>query len=342
MTGDGGTFYGYQGMYHNVPVYIASSQYSHVDFPQGYNPTPEPDGQFKDDWDYNWTPLTNGFHDIQHIRAQIKALGPGSISALADMWYNAYDLLYTVSETTRTQAEALHNGNGKFAGWSSPAADEFLRWGPGATLYSLKQWQDCALNNAVGLRILSGNVHSAHSRIDWAWKQYVAEAQADYNKLTEGYDGPDIDSMSDEMQEKMAEISPHWRMVYQHQTAIWRKWSHEAQKIAHDLSQQFYQQIQNYLIPGRGTRFEGPTNAVVNMPGHKPFGGGAPPPGPAPRRQPRRYPSCRRGLSHRARPCRSASRTRRRRRPSSRRGPWSRARRCRCRRSSRLWRPTWS
>src|SRR4051794_28287077 len=190
MTGDGSTFYGYQGKYANVPVYVYDSQYSQVDFPSDFSPTPKPDSNFKDEYSYDYEKLSSPARDIESIRAQIKALGPGSISALGDMWYNAANLLSQVAWTTRNQAEALHNGNGKFAGWSSPAADEFLRWGPGATLFSLQQWQDAANNNAIGLHQLALHVNSAHSRIDHAWTSYVAEANRDYNKLLEGYEGP--------------------------------------------------------------------------------------------------------------------------------------------------------
>ena len=59
MTGDGSTFYGYQGRYANVPVYVYDSQYSHVDFDPGYTPTPKPDANFKEDYDYDWEKLSS-------------------------------------------------------------------------------------------------------------------------------------------------------------------------------------------------------------------------------------------------------------------------------------------
>ena len=285
--------------YSRIPV---SGEYSTLDFPPQFSPTPKPDGNFHYDYDYDEQKLSSPLHDIQNIRLVIKAQKPGSISALADYWVKAAQLLDAVQKTVSDNANALHGGdkNG-FGGWTSPAANEFLRWGPGATLYSLKQWTDAANANVRALRKLSEAVSQAHTDIDVAWQSYVDEAKADKASLLKGW-AYDPSTLPLDQQKKLpGPAADLMSQIYEHQTAIWRKWSVKAQGIAYELSQKYYAQLEGDLAEGRGTRFEGPSNAVVDnpmtaaMPG-PPGGspGAAPPPGasaraPGPKAPPPRH-----------------------------------------------------
>lgn len=265
MTGGSGDNFGYAGTdYSHIPI---SGSYSSVQFPDNYQPTPKPDANFKYDYDYDYEKLSNPMHDIENIRLMIKAQQPGTISTLADHWVKVVQLLDTVKKTVASNADALHDGdhNG-FGGWSSPAANEFLRWGPGATLYSIQQWTDAAQANVRALRNLADAVWQAHIDIDLAWQDYVDEAKADKAKLMEGW-GYDPSLLPLKEQKQLPGPAANlMSQIYEHQTAIWRKWSVKAQGIAYELSQKFYAQLEGDLIAGRGTRFEGPSNAVVANP----------------------------------------------------------------------------
>src|SRR6185369_15497705 len=113
-----------------------------------------------------------------------------------------------------------------------------------------------------------------------AWTSYVEEARADRAKLMEGWTW-DPSELSKEDQKKLpGPPAQLMSQIYEHQTAIWRKWSVKAQGISYELSQKYYAQLEGDLVAGRGTRFEGPSNAVVDNPMTKAFTppGGAPPP----------------------------------------------------------------
>ncbi len=280
MTSDSTDNFGYVGTdYSHIPV---SGSYSTVQFPDGYTPTPKPDSNFKYDYDYDYEKLSGPRRDIETIRLMIKAQLPGTISALADHWVKVVQLLDTVQTAVVDNADSLHNGNKSgFGGWSSPAATEFLRWGPGATLYSIRQWIQAANANVRALRKLSDAVLQAHAEIDLAWQSYLDEARADKAKLMEGW-GYDPSLLPVDQQKQLpGPAAQLMTQIYEHQTAIWRKWSVKAQGIAYELSQKYYAQLEGDLIAGRGTRFEGPGNAVVDNPilAQMRPPAGAPPPG---------------------------------------------------------------
>jgi hypothetical protein len=308
MSGDSKNNFGYQGNnWASMPSIAESASYSSVEFPKGYKATPAPDDNFKEPYDYYENKLSGPSMSIERIRLQIKAQKPGTISALADYWVKVVQLLDTVKQTVSSNADALHGGSkGGFGGWQSPAADEFLRWGPGATLYSVEQWIKAAQANVDGLRQLVDGVLAAHDDIDKAWDSYVAEAQADKAKMLKDWGGPDPSSVPKDLQKDLGgEAARFMEHMYQSQTGIWRKWSVVAQGVAYKLSQKYYAQLEGKLASGRGTRFEGPSNAVVDppspmrslgsppggppgrAPGSAPGGPGSAPPGAPPGRAPR-------------------------------------------------------
>src|SRR5690606_22118434 len=80
---------------------------------------------------------------ISQIRGQIMAQHPEDISALADQWQNAYNLLDEVHRQLFSQGMALDQQH-----WQSPEArDAFLKSGPGAALAYLDEWKQAASNN---------------------------------------------------------------------------------------------------------------------------------------------------------------------------------------------------
>jgi hypothetical protein len=281
-----GDNYGYQGDTYNG-MSGDDGTYSRWDVPQGFQRTPPPDSNFKYPYDYDEQKLSSMQVDIQNIRAAIKAQEPGTISALADYWVKVVQLLDAVGKTVSDNADALHGGNKSgFGGWSSPAATEFLRWGPGASLYSIKQWTDAANANVRGLRALSDAVLQAHRDIDDAWRSYQQEAAADKATLLQDWTYDPTKIPEGQRKQLPGPVADMISQIYEHNTAIWRKWSVKAQGIAYNLSQTYFHQMEANFASGRGSRFEGPSNAVIddpmkaNMPGAP--GPGAPPPGSAP------------------------------------------------------------
>jgi hypothetical protein len=282
MGASSGDNFGYVATdYSYIPI---SGSYSSVPFPDNYQPTPKPDSNFEYDYEYYSEKISSGTRDIERIRQMIKSQQPGTISALADHWVKVVQLLDTVKKTVAANADALHGGDSNgFGGWSSAAADEFLRWGPGATLYSLQQWMDSAQANVRALRKLADAVWQAHIDIDLAWQNYIDESNASRSKLMEGW-GYDPSLLTKDQQKDLPGPAANlMTQIYNAQTAIWRKWSVKAQGIAYELSQKYYAQLESDLAAGRGTRFEGPSNAVVDNPLTKQFNppGGSPAPAPS-------------------------------------------------------------
>ncbi|GAA5188650.1 hypothetical protein GCM10023322_39810 [Rugosimonospora acidiphila] len=287
MSDSGADNFGYQGNDYQHGFSGDTGTYTQTQLPAKYKPTPKPDSNFKYPYDYDEQKLSDSMRDIENIRATIKAQQPGSISALADYWVKIVQLLDTVQKAVTSNANALHSGNDHgFAGWSSPAATEFLRWGPGATLYSLKQWTDAANANVRGLRALVDAVLQAHADIDLAWEGYVEESKSDKAGLLQEWTYDPTAIPEAQRKQLPGPVADKISQIYEHQTAIWRKWSVKAQGIAYELSQKYYAQLEGDIGDGRGTRFEGPSNAVID----NPMGRTVPPPGRPPGGPPRAAP----------------------------------------------------
>src|SRR5689334_8462737 len=70
------------------------------------------------------------------LKPWIMNLRPGSISALADKFHNAYTQLGDLAATVRTPSTALYT-----EGWTQAVArDSFMRRGPGTVLAYLEDW----------------------------------------------------------------------------------------------------------------------------------------------------------------------------------------------------------
>ena len=274
--------FGYTGTdYSKIPI-SGVGEYSYFDFPMDWRPTPEKQSNF-DGYNYGTEQLDNATRDIEHIRLQIKGQKPGTMSALADWWLKVQQLFAEVKRVVAENGDNLHGGSDKgFGGWTSPAATEFLRWGPGATLYSIGKWAEAAKNNEDALRKLVGDVLWAHDQIDKAWLAYVAEA-AQVKQEVVGDFAIDPTTMSKEqLKNAGGPANQAVNTLYIRETTLWRKWSHTAQGIVHELGQRYMVQLQGPLISGRSTQFEGPSNAVVSPVGMPSIGGppsvGHPPP----------------------------------------------------------------
>jgi hypothetical protein len=280
-----GDNYGYQPTdWSKIPV-AGASTYSQYNIPASYQPTPPPDDKIFEEakYQFSYQQLSSIQGSIQNVRLRIKSQKPGSISQLADWWIKAAQLLDQVWYTVAENAERLHNGNtAGFGGWNSPAADEFLKWGPGATLYSIDQWRTAAYTNVDAFRQLAADVDQAHHDIDALWHEYQrkdAEAQGRWlHSWTNGQtDVPDITTVQpgDGGYGDAQQILGH---MYDERTMIWREYSLKAQHQIQDLAHKYYHQLDSRLYDGKGTTFEGPRNAVYDPPKM----GMAPPPPPPP------------------------------------------------------------
>src|SRR5690349_9025828 len=85
---------------------------------------------------------------INELHAWVLNQQPAHISALADQFEKAYDMLLQLEQAVRDHTTKLFNET-----WThSDARDAFMQKGPGTVLTSIKSWQDAALRNETALR----------------------------------------------------------------------------------------------------------------------------------------------------------------------------------------------
>ncbi|WP_239377569.1 hypothetical protein [Frankia sp. Cj5] len=219
----------------------------------------------------------SGGEPIEVIRRRIMNQHPEDISALADQWQNAYNLLHNIREQLLGQSNALYE-----QAWrSSKAREAFMEKGPGQALAYLQDWMDAALDNVNGLRTLVGIARQSRTDMENLWKRYESEI-ADASTASAGtaawegfktgvslgfYDGEAGVQRSE--QEAVREKQQEFNKL--------------AQELAYNVGNQ-YGETFSTLGGGHGALFR-PMNAVLNQVGHTPFptiGGGPPSPGGPP------------------------------------------------------------
>ncbi|MFJ6198360.1 hypothetical protein [Micromonospora sp. NPDC092111] len=216
-------------------------------------------------------PTDEGGASIETVRQQVLAQHPEDISALADQWQNAYNLLQSIHQQLRTASQTLHDET-----WKSPQArDAFLQAGPGKTLAYLDEWMDATLNNVAALRAMVGIARDSRSEMETLWTEYQnaiddAKNADGWTQFSEGfkqgftlglYDGEKgiQASEAEAVQEKQKE------------------YNRRAQELAHRTAGEYFDTL-NKVSGGHGPPFF-PMDAVLNPVGHPPWRGpvGAPP-----------------------------------------------------------------
>ncbi|MGH3683165.1 MAG: hypothetical protein ACRDT2_23310, partial [Natronosporangium sp.] len=235
---------------------------------------------------------------IEQVNQQIMNQHPEDISALADQWQNAYNLLSSVRDQLLGQSQTLYDESWR----SSAAKDLFMERGPGKTLAYLDDWMTAAEANRDAARGMVGIATDSRSRMETLWSEYetaVDEAHnvgggerfkqwaMHYNLVSwewkRGMFGVpylDVDFGDDEEYQQALDgfRADQVRQVHE-------EYNQRAQGLAVEVAGSYF----DYLTAsGHGTPFT-PMNAVINTPGEGiwaqlPPGGipGAPPPGVAP------------------------------------------------------------
>lgn len=220
--------------------------------PARYN-QPEPfDGDFTmPDGESNST-------KIAVIHRQIMAQHPEDISALADEWQNAYNLLSSIKDQLFKQGDALDKEHWK----SADAKNAFLRKGPGEALANLDEWMSAANNNARALRAMVDIATRSRDEMTTLWNDYQsaidnAENMDIGDNLEIGFSfwEPVDQSRNEEVMENIRNAQDEY--------------DQKARVLAYKYAEKYWDTM-NLASSGFGPPFA-PMDAVLNPVGHPPF-----------------------------------------------------------------------
>ncbi|ONH32212.1 hypothetical protein [Protofrankia sp. BMG5.30] len=245
-----------EGGWRNLPVYRGGG--------------PNGSGMWYEEPDYGtveFTPAASGDgsdgEPIEVIRRRIMNQHPEDISALADQWQNAYNLLSSIRQQLLDQSNILYE-----QAWrSARARDAFMEKGPGEALAYLQDWMDAALDNVNGLRALVDIAQRSRADMENLWNRYQSEIEdasnADgWTRFGQGFlTGASLGFYDGEAGVQKSE-----------QEAV-RKKQQEFNKLAQELAFNVgnqYGETFSTLGGGHGALFR-PMNAVLNTVGHPPF-----------------------------------------------------------------------
>ncbi|AEH07784.1 MULTISPECIES: hypothetical protein [Protofrankia] len=245
-----------EGDWRNLPVY-------HGGGPNG-------SGMWYEEPGYStveFTPAASGDgsdgEPIEVIRRRIMNQHPEDISALADQWQNAYNLLSSIRQQLLDQSNILYE-----QAWrSARARDAFMEKDPGEALAYLQDWMDAALDNVNGLRALVDIAQRSRADMENLWNRYQSEIEdasnADgWTRFGQGFlTGASLGFYDGEAGVQKSE-----------QEAV-RKKQQEFNKLAQELAFNVgnqYGETFSTLGGGHGALFR-PMNAVLNTVGHPPF-----------------------------------------------------------------------
>ncbi len=226
-------------------------------------------------------PGEGGAESIKQIRPRILSQHPEQISALADEWQNAANLLESIREEVLAQTNVLDSEAWK----SSEAKLAFLKTGPGAIIAFLDEWRTDVLKNRNALRLLVPVVIDSHTRMNNLWAEYT---QAIETAMT-----ADVTNRIDPVQLAMSRTygrgAEHGPLIDRAQLdrAARAQWIQEIKDKYDKLAQELAHQVAfmtldtaRMLKTGFGPEYKAP-DAVLNVP-HPPFPKLNAPPVPAP------------------------------------------------------------
>ncbi|MFJ8688066.1 hypothetical protein [Micromonospora wenchangensis] len=224
--------------------------------------------------DLKFTPAPGGEGGatIETVRQQVLGQHPEDISALADQWQNAYNLLQSIHQQLLSASRTLHDEH-----WKSPQArDAFLKAGPGKTLAYLDEWMDAAQHNVTALRAMVGIARDSRAEMDRLWTEYReaiddAKNSDGWTQFSEGFkQGFTLGLYDGEKGIQAAEAEA----VRDKQ----EEYNRRAQELARRTADDYFDTLSK-VSGGHGPPFF-PMDAVLNPVGHPPWRGpvGAPPP----------------------------------------------------------------
>ncbi|HET6214844.1 MAG TPA: hypothetical protein VFE14_18395 [Micromonosporaceae bacterium] len=197
---------------------------------------------------------------IEQIHMQVLNQHPEWISALADEWQNAYNLLSNIRQQLLDESNVLYNEHWKAA----EARDLFMKSGPGSALAYLDEWMTAADNNRAALRAL----------VD-----IVIQSRSDMNRLWTDYQNDVEDAKTVDTGTKVKVAFQIWRGWFSTTDAMreeatkaveeqHKKYNRLAQNLAWNVAEQYFDTY-GKINSGYGPPFV-PMNAVLNAP-HPPY-----------------------------------------------------------------------
>ncbi|MFE7874836.1 WXG100 family type VII secretion target, partial [Micromonospora humida] len=224
--------------------------------------------------DLKFTPAPGGAGGatIEAVRQQVLGQHPEDISALADQWQNAYNLLQSIHQQLLSASQTLHDEH-----WKSPQArDAFLKAGPGKTLAYLDEWMDAAQHNVTALRAMVGIARDSRAEMERLWTEYReaiddAKNSDGWTQFSEGFkQGFTLGLYDGEKGIQAAEAEA----VQEKQ----EEYNRRAQELARRTADDYFDTLSK-VSGGHGPPFF-PMDAVLNPVGHPPWRGpvGTPPP----------------------------------------------------------------
>jgi|GEM_PF-1786652 len=205
---------------------------------------------------------------IEVIYKQILGEKPAHVSALADEWQNAHDLLVHAKDALLKQANQLYDQH-----WGAgEARDAFMKHGPGQTLADLDQWIEAVGNNVTALRSLVGVIRDRQGEMKSLWSEYQSQLGDDKDMTMAPSDNAFVEA---KVGGKPATDEDRQKAVRETQ----KRYSLKAQQLAYKMSNEYFDSISK-LSSGYGAPFL-PPDAVINAPNHAPFPSGGPSGGPS-------------------------------------------------------------
>jgi hypothetical protein len=242
-----------QGSHYNAP------QYGQVSF------TPQPGGA--------------GADNIDVINMKIMNQHPEFISALADEWQNAKNLLDAIKAQLLAESNTLYDEHWK----SSIARDLFMQTGPGKTLAYLDEWLTATQSNVDALRTLSRVARESRTEMEHLYKEYKDKLEE--AKHIGGWDKFWTGAKNGLLNQPQQSFEDLKNQAMQQVHDKQEEYDKRAQELAHRVGSRYFETFSK-ISGGHALPFY-PPNAVLTMPGKKwpTLPGGAPRPGgpPAPR-----------------------------------------------------------
>ncbi len=110
--------------------------------------------------------------DIETIYHQMTSEKAPVISAKADMWMRAEQLLLHIGQQLQDKTKPLLGADGHGGSWDSDAARLFAAQGPGATMQSINMWLPAVKANHDGLRHVADTLPGHQQKIQSLWDEY--------------------------------------------------------------------------------------------------------------------------------------------------------------------------
>jgi hypothetical protein len=200
----------------------------------GYTPTLDPN-------DYDLDSKVRAADTIEYIYKRIMGQSSGHARTMARQWGNVGDRLDALAD------EVLAKGIGLMGAWSSPAAEEFLARGPGATIKSLRDWAVAAHANRHGLEHIATIIDDRQSDMLKMWSRYI-EAMGVF---------PDIMRVQAEKDPRFA------KTILYRMEDVERRFNYEAQQLEKRMSNEYWQVMPSVSNSGAARVYEGPKDAVM-------------------------------------------------------------------------------